>query len=403
MRASAALAAAGPPREVMVFAGCSIALLFGQGVVFAALGVALHAMARDMGWSAAAAGGGFTAMIVAACLAATLPVWLIARIGGRWTMTGGALVMACGFLVASEASTLPLLTLGTALSGAGFSLLANTPAFAMITGWSGDRAGRWFGLYLMAGAAGTAAGPIAAQSLIAGIGWPGYWRTMALCALLLAGLLAGLLRDPPRPSARGMDGARPLMAPLASFAYAVMAGAMVLTQAAILTVFSAAPAHLGGHGWNGSQVAAALGLQGLVGALGTGLSGFVLRRVPARTMLPAALLAEAAGIAALASGGPLTVNALFVPAFGLGSCLVTLAVTVLLVDHFGQRAGTAGLALIWTLAGAASAGPWLAGLTADAAGSYAPALLGLAALLLPAALGAMLIPAPHPILSGPDA
>lgn len=378
-------------RERAVFLACSLALFFGQGVVFAGLGVTLHAMAQDMGWSAAETGGAFTAMIVAACVGATLPVWLIARVGGRWTMTAGALVMALGFFTASFARALPALYLGTALSGAGFSLLANTPAFTMIAGWSGERVGGRFGLYLMTGAIGTAAGPVAASLLTRDLGWAGYWRAMGIAALALAVLLAWLLREPPVAA-----GASPrhgsALRPLRTFSYGVLAAAMVLTQAAIMTMFSAAPSHLVGARWSGGGVAAMLGAQGLVGAIGTGVAGFLLRHVSPRAILVAALCAQVAGIAALALGDPWIVYALFVPAFGLGSALVTLSVTVLLVDTFGRVAGTAGLALIWSLAGAASAGPWLAGLVADRTGSFAPALWSLAAILLPVAAGAMTLP-----------
>ncbi|NML93405.1 MFS transporter [Novosphingobium olei] len=380
-------------RERAVFIACSLALFFGQGVVFAGLGVALQAMAAEGGWSAGEAGAAFTAMIVAACIAATLPVWSIGRFGGRRTMTAGALLMATGFLVAARAETPALACLATALAGGGFSLLANTPAFTMISGWSGDRAGPRFGLYLTAGALGNAVGPIAAQAATAALGWRGYWYGTAALALLLAAVLHSLLREPPARAANAGAPRQPLRA-LRSYAYGVMACAMILTQTALMTVFSAAPGHLSTAGWAAGASAAALGAQGMFGAAATAIGGFLLARTGTRAMLIAALAAQAVGLVALALATRPAVTLLFVPAFGLGTALVTLAVTVMLVEHFGRRAGTAGLALIWTLAGAASAGPWAAGLIADATGSYAPALWALAASLLPLTVASALIRRP---------
>jgi MFS family permease len=314
----------------------------------------------------------------------------MARIGGRLTMTGGALVMAAGLALAGLATSLALLLPAMALVGAGFSLLANTPAYTMIAGWSGPRTERVLGLYLMTGALGNAAGPAVGQALIDG--GIGYWRGTCAMALALAALLFLALRDPPTAPAADRPRSQGWWRPLLNSRFAVLALAMVLSQAVIMTALSVAPAHLTpAPGWSDSAVARVLALQGLLGALGTGLAGFALRHVRAATLLALAMAATALGMGALAQGGALAVNWGFVPLFGVGSALVAMAVTVLLMEWFGHETGTAGLALCWTLAGLAALGPGLAGVLAQWTGSYAGALWLLGAACLPVAAAALRI------------
>ena len=372
-------------REGAVVIAVSLALFAGQGIVFAGMGLALFATGQALHLGPAALGGAFTMVIVGASIGATLPVWLMARIGGRLTMTGGALAMTAGLALPGLATSLALLLPAMALVGAGFSLLANTPAYTMIAGWSGPRTERVLGLYLMIGALGNAVGPALGQALIdSGVG---YWRGTCAIALAMAALLLLALRDPPASSATNQARTQGWWRPLVNARFAVLAIAMVLSQAVIMTALSVAPAHLTpALGWSDSAVARVLALQGLLGALGTGLAGFALRHLRAATLLALAMAATALGMGALAQGSALMVNWGFVPLFGVGSALVAMAVTVLLMESFGHEAGTAGLALCWTLAGLAALGPGLAGVLAQWTGSYAGALWLLGAACLPVAV-----------------
>jgi hypothetical protein len=103
-------------------------------------------------------------------------------------------------------------------------------------------------------------------------------------------------------------------------------------------------------------------------------------------MLVAGLVVQAIGMVLLASPAGNGSLYAFALSFGIGWSVTCLAVTVLLVEYFGDLGGTTALATIWTLAGAAAAGPWAAGLVADAGGSFRPALIGLGLLLVPIAL-----------------
>lgn len=390
-------AGAAPERAWIVFAVAALAMLFAQATVYGAFGLALFAMAREMGWGAAQAGGAFTVLVIACCVAALWPVALIRWIGARWTMAAGCLTLGCAYLLAARTHGLGTVYVAAALSGAGFSLAANTPGIYLIAGWSGSRAPRMIGLYMMLGAAGGAVGPPLADALMASAaGWRGYWLAMALTALLIAVLAALGLREPPAHEP-GDAAPRPPMRPiLLSPRFLIMAAAMVATQMCVVAVASVTPAHLATRGFAPSFAAQALGAQGLLGALATGLSGFLTRLLPPRRMLTAALLCEAAGMLLLATAGARWQVYGFVPGFGIGSCLTSLAVTMLLVDYFGKVGGTTGLATIWTLSGAAAISPSIAGLVADRIGSFTPALAGFGVLLVPIAVATWWLPPPDP-------
>ncbi len=384
-------------REWVVLAVTSALMVFAQGTVFASLGISLFAMAGTLHWSAAQAGAAFTMVVVGACIGAPMPVFVMRRIGARWTLALGGVVLGVAFLLASMTRDLTTIYAATALAGVGFSLSANTPGIYLIAGWSGARAPRMIGLYLMIGMFGNAIGPPVAQAMCAGIGgWPFYWRGMALTALAIAGACAWLLREAPAPAddAPAAMPAPRFWAIVTAPPFLFMALALVVTQACVVTVESVTAAHFAARGWSAGYAAWMLGLQGLIGAVATGASGFVTRHVPPKRMLTAALALEAIGMALLAvAQGPWALWG-FALAFGIGSCVVLLAVAVLLVRYFGDVGGTTGLATIWTLSGAAAVGPWIAGLVADQAGSFGPALAGLGLLLLPIALGTQMMASP---------
>ena len=385
-------------REWVVLAVTSVLMVFAQGTVFASLGISLFAMAGTLHWSSAQAGSAFTTVVIGACVGAPLPVFLMRRIGARWTLALGGVVLGAAFLLASATAELATMYAATALAGVGFSLAANTPGIYLIAGWSGARAPRMIGLYLMLGMFGNAIGPPVAQAMCAGAGgWRLYWQAMALTGLAMAGACSWLLREPP-PAAPDA----PAVAPgphyrqiVTAAPFLVMALGMIATQVCVVTVESVIAAHLARQGWSADYAAWMLGLQGLIGALATGASGFLTRHFAPRRMLTASLLLEAIGMVllAVAHGSPAVWG--FALTFGIGSCVVLLAVAVLLVRYFGDVGGTTALATIWTLAGAAAIGPWIAGLVADAFGSFGPALAGLGLLLLPLAAGTLLMAPPR--------
>jgi cyanate permease len=388
-------------RDTQVLIASSVALFFGAATTFASMGVALFAMVGEFHWSEAAAGGAFLALGLVCAATSLSPVYMIPRIGGRWTLAGGSLVFAAGFLIAYATQSLLVFYLAAGFFGLAFSMVANSTGTYLIASWYGARAPRMIGLYMMVGTLGGAVGPPVAGAFVAsGGGWRLYWLAMAAAAALLAILCAALVREPPKGGPASDDlsgpGAWRFRAFLWTPQFAIASIAMVATQACTIMVADVAPPHLAQLGWGDGFAAQILGLQGLVGAAATGASGWLAERRDPRLLLGLGLIAEMAGMGLIAFAHSLLAAYAFVVIFGIGWAVTSLAGTVLLFRHFGNATGTAALSTVWLLAGVATASPYVAGKIDDLTGSFVPALglLGLA--LAPVALAAFAMNGPRP-------
>ncbi len=378
----------------MLVAACAI-YFFASAATFQSMGVVVFAMAAEFRWSEAAAGGSFMALGLACCASALLPALLIPRIGGRWTIVGGGVILAGGFLVARLASGLRSFEVAAGLLGVAFSLVANTTGIYLTAGWFGARAPRMIGVYLTIGALGGVVGPPVAEALISGAGgWRAHWTAMAVLALGLAGLCWLLLREPPAGGHGEATVDGPGWRALVSWEFAMIAASMVMTQLCLLTVYGVVSPHLAQLGGSAALAAYVLGAQALVGTVATGAAGWLAERIDQRWLLVAGLLAQAAAMVLLGYGGLGWPVDAFAVLFGLGWSTASLAVTVLLVQYFGHRDGSTGLSVVWTLSGVAAFGPSAAGLAADRTGSFAPALAALGLLMVPLAGAGLLMQPP---------
>jgi MFS family permease len=387
-------------REILGLLVAAAILVFGSATTFSTMGIVLFAMLREFGWSESVAGGAFTTLIITCCVAHLLPVPMIARIGARWTIVSGGVVLAIAFLLAYFTQNFLTFYFAAGILGIGFSLVANTPGIYLITGWFGARAPRMIGFYMMIGTLGGAIGPPVAQALVSSSGgWRLYWLAMTAAALTLSILCAIIIKEP-APIESDAAPAEVVSADnwtyretLWSPQFIIIALAMVVTQTCLITVSGITPSHFARLGWPAGFAALILGLQGFVGTVATGISGWLTERFNPKAMLVFGLLSEASGTAVLAFAKSPWIAYAFVPVFGIGWSVSCLAVTVLLIRYFGQMTGVAALAAIFMLAGAAAIGPVVAGMVADLTGSFSPALSGLALVLLPIALAVLVMPA----------
>ncbi len=382
-------------RGWLVLAGVCAIYCFASAATFQSMGVVVFAMAAEFGWSEAAAGGSFLALGLTCCASSLLPVVLIPRIGGRWTIVAGCLILAAGFATAWRCWNLDSFMVAAGLFGVAFSLMANTTGIYLTAGWFGERAPRMIGVYLTVGALGGVAGPPVAQALVSSAGgWRGHWACMAVMALGLAALCALLLREPPAGDREAAAQTAGWAQALLSWPFAMIAASMVMTQICLLTVFSVISPHVARLGGPAALAASLLSVQALVGAAATAGAGWVAERIDQRRLLVAGLLAQAAAMLLLAYGGLGWSADAFAVLFGLGWSGTSLAVTVLLVQYFGHRAGSTALSAVWTLCGVAAFGPSAAGLVADRTGSFAPGLAGIGVVLVPLAAAGLLMREP---------
>jgi MFS family permease len=381
-------------RRWLVLVGACAIYAFASATTFQSMGLVIFAMARDLHWSEAEAGGTFLSFGLVCAATSMLPVVTIPRIGGRWTIVLGSLILALGFSMAYAATALSTFYLATALFGFGFSLVANACGVYLIAGWFGARTPRMIGVYLVSGTLSGVIAPFVAQALIAD-GWRLHWFVMSVVALALACVCAILLKEPVTADHAADDARWRLRDLFRTPQFAMLAFAMVLTQAAIITVASVAPPHLVHLGKTSDFAARILGVQALIGTVATAVSGWLGEHTDSRKLLLAGLLAESLGMFLFAVAQADVTGYAFALAFGIGWSVTSVAITVLLVDYFGHTSGSMALAAIWMFSGVATAVPTLAGWVADASGSFAPALIALGLLLLPAALAAYLVAPPR--------
>lgn len=397
------------PRDWLVFIAASTIYLFASATTFQSMGIVLFAMVGEFRWSEAEAGGAFMALVLMCCATSLLPVALIPRIGARWTVVLGTSILALGFLVAAMTTTLTVFYVAAGLFGVAFSLVANTCGIYLTAGWFGVRSSRMIGPYMVCGTLGGAVGPPVAQALVSSAGgWRLHWLLMAALAMAIAVLCALLIREPPVPAARGPeDGEFSTTSDwgygeaLRTPQFALLAAAMVVTQTAIITVSGVTPSHFARLGWPDDFAARMLGLQALIGTVATGISGWLTERYDPKLILAVGLLAESIGMMLLAFADSVWLGYGFTLSFGVGWSVTCLAITVLLIRYFGNRAGPAGLSTLWMLSGIAAVGPSAAGFIADRTGSFVPSLAAVGLSLLPIAGAALFLGSPRRALTRP--
>lgn len=384
-------------RATAILATVSLGLVFSQASVFASFGLLILAMQGEFGWSAGDTALAYTIVVAGACVSASLAVVGLRSLDASRTIVMGQLVLAAAFTIiampmAGLGGLLPLY-LGAFLAGSGFSLSGNTLGVFLISGWTGARAGRLIGIYMMVGISGNAVGPPLVQAAIGGWSWRVTVLAIAICATAMALVSRLVLREPPILAEPERGGASlRLGAVLVSPVFACLAAAIVVSQTCQVTLAAVVPAHLANQSLSAEVSAGLLSMQGISAALTIGLLGFAERIVSARRMLPWLLAAGGGGLILLAdSTDPAFLN-LGAVLLGLGIGGTTLCVTLLLVRYFGATVGAACLGAVWTMAGLAAAGPWISGLVADATGRYTDALVGLGLVGLPVAAAALALP-----------
>ncbi|MEQ8690582.1 MAG: MFS transporter, partial [Pseudomonadales bacterium] len=302
------------------------------GSTYGSLGVALPYMIEEMNWSWTSAGSGFTILALMSGLGSVLPAVIIRKIGIRANYLGGGLLMAGGFTMLALASDLPRYFLGTFMVGLGFPLLANVPGVQVITQWMPDRRSLAIGAFMTIGGLGGVFGPLLVTAIVEATGsWRLHWALMAAVILIL-GLLSTLIvrsapelahagddeASLPKHSARGKvfytsqnwSGRDALKTPQFIF----IALALTMSMFCVLTGNTWAVAHMDTLGVATVIAAGSLSVAAAVNASSRMLGGLVATRIDPKWLLASALVAEAAGMLALAVAD----NPLAIAIFAIG-------------------------------------------------------------------------------------
>lgn len=316
------------------------------------------------------------------------------RFGPRLVTSAGMVLIALALVAGSRAASMLEVTLayGVVL-GLGVALVY-TPAIGCVQPWFTRRRGLAAGIASAGIGAGTLLVPLAATAAIAWLQWRGAMVALAGFVLLVGLAATALLRPAPvatRKAGGGPVSGVPLREALVSARFRWLYVMCVLGAPSMFVPF----AHLSVSARDlGVAEAQAVGLVGLIG-IGSLTGRFAVGSLADCFGRAHALVGVMASLGlsmllwwAAPGYGALAVFALWM---GLSYGGAVSLMPAMCMDFFGARAVSSIIGTLYTGAAFGNlAGPWLAGRVFDATGSYAPVILGCAALSALSAVAAWL-------------
>ena len=358
---------------------------------FDSLGLVLPRMVADLHWTWTEAGLGYTLLGVFCGITATIPALLIRRFGLRAVLLVGALVMALAFVCLAQTTGLWMYLAGASLAGLGFTLLDTVPGTYLLARLF-KRPSFAIGFYFTVGGLGAAFAPLFYFGVLQ---WTGAWRDYWLAAGLLVALiaLAAAMFVDTRTDVSAEAEADPDISTESWEARAAMKTPQFWILAAAYSAFlfcgitanSVSVAHLTQHGVAAVAAGGMIGVSGIANALARLAGGLLTRVINARMLLMISLASLVIGLLALAGARDMTLMIVYALGIGIGYGLTFFSSTILLLDYFGRRPNLELFSTVNLISTTGSVAPFLAGMTRDMTGSFAPffvALAGLMALVL---------------------
>ena len=392
----AAPRAFGLSRRWRIVGALSVTETISYGVLQYAFPVFLVPMGAELGWSAAAMTGAFSAAALVSGAAAVPAGRWVDRHGARGLMTAGSVLAAALLWAWSAVDTLAGLYAVWLGLGVAMAAVLYEPAFAVVAAWFTEGRGKALTvLTFVAGFASVIFVPLA-DRLVAAHGWRD--ALVWLAAIVLLGTAvphALVLRRAPSPStprevasASGDGVAARSAVRTASFRW--LAASFALSALAT----TAAAVHLipllVGRGHSPAFAASVLGAVGLAALPGRLVFTPLGERISRPAVTATIFLLQAGGAAALLLGSGDAAAWAFVVLFGAGFGAVTPARAALLADFYGAAGyGAIGGVLALALALSRAAAPVGGSLFAAAAG-YDAVLVALAATCLASAAAVLL-------------
>jgi cyanate permease len=321
----------------------------------------------------------------------------IVRLGLRRVMAAGFCVTAAGLLLVSQAETVRDCYLGfSILGGIGIGFSTIVPAQTLGQNWFLRRRALVIGvIFAFGGIVGRLVAP-ADTWLLEHYDWRTGWVVIAAISATLAVVAGVFVRETPETVGQSRDGNEPRGGPESSATeMAAVADQWTAAQAirtpqfALMLVcgvayavpFNTAVAHLTLHLTDlGHAETGAIGLVGTMALVSIGgrLMGAVGDWISPQWALAVALTLEGLGAGGLLLAADPALALAAVSLIGLGFGLAYISIPVVFSHFFGRRAFAVTAGIRMTITGVfAGLGPWLAGLTFDATGSYAMPFIGL--------------------------
>jgi predicted MFS family arabinose efflux permease len=361
-------------------------------ILFFTSGVFLKPIAADMQWQRSTVSFALSLATLLSALATPALGRMMDRFSIRAVSLPGLAVFAASLCMLGLSPRSPAaFVVLAALAGVASTVQAPLPYAKAICAWFDERRGLALGTAMAGVGLGAMVVPQIARALIDWVGWRGAYVGLGALTLAVAFPAVALaIREPgahekvgrklpplARPGVSAREAAR-------SAQFWLMAGTFLLAGAAI----NGANAHivplLTDRGITPAVAAGIFGVMGLSTLVGRPFVGLLLDRVFASYVATVFFVAPLAGLPLLAGGSGLS------PAIGAGLLGLALGAEIDLIAflttrYLGQRAfGEIYGYLFMAFVVGSSVGQFIADVSFDRLGSYAPALAGFAASLVAA-------------------
>ncbi|HKR89326.1 MAG TPA: MFS transporter [Phenylobacterium sp.] len=364
----------------------------GAGTIMVyAYGILSAAMGEEFGWSRDTLSLNMTAFLVGSGLGTVFLGWLIAKLGIRRPAAVMAalfgLLFAAVALLPPQPSFFPALFLIIGLCGAACSAL---PYAVAISGFFDERRGLALGIVVAGSGAGSTFGPALAHYLVNNHGWRAGFGTIGVLAALIS--VAGLVFLVRTPAAASEATASRSTEPtpvgdllVRNPKFWLIAFPILGVSVATFGGMASLVPYFKDRGIHPATIAAALSVAGFTSWACRVAVGYALDKVFAPIICAITFAAAAAGLLLL----------VYVPAQAyVGAALVAMALgaeadllSFLVSRYFRLIDYSRVLGVLWVVwAWGGGAGTWLANRCYDVQGSYGPAFLGFAGLLVTGAV-----------------
>jgi predicted MFS family arabinose efflux permease len=374
-----------------VVVGSAMALIVGNGpVLLFTFGVFLKPIVQETGWNRGTMSLGIAIGLTVAGLATPIVGRLIDRWGvQRVTLIAITLFAASVAAISLTRASIVVFILLYGISGLLSSAHAPLPYAKAISSWFDARRGLALGIAMAGVGVGTALMPQVANVLIQAFGWRGAYVALGGLTWLVAfPAVLSCVKDKSELRESGGTASTPsgdgVRFALRSTDFWKMAVAVFLVVTAVNGAIAHLVALLTDRGMPPASAASMLVGVGLSTLLGRLISGFLLDRVFAPRLAAAIFLVPLLGMVILWFGGASPVLSLVSAiCFGFGLGAEVDVIGFLVGRYFGLRRYGEIYGYVFAIFTIGSGvGPYLMGLSFDAAHSYGPALAGFCALLL---------------------
>jgi len=355
-------------------------IVFGGG--YNTAGVFFTPLLKQFGWGRAQLSTLQGSLAISAGISAPLIGWLLDKIEARIVMVIGAALAGAAYLLASRVHSFAPMLGAYLLLGVGIGAATLLPAALVVSNWFGANRGLALGLTLSGTALGGAGMTLVANAAIARHGWRGGYVALAIPMLVIAiPITVMMVRSrPPQVSARAtMPGAATAVEvpgfELAEAAHTRSFWMICAAQFLYAYVANSAGLHLItyliGIGYTAGFAARVMSLVLVIAALGKLLMGAFADRLSARRVLAFNFVTQAGGILLMFRAASTNVLVPFVIVYGLslGAPVALLPMLIgesLGLKRFGSIAGVSGVC--GTIG--AAIGPISTGRIYDLMGSY---------------------------------